>query len=286
MNKIRDIIHNHRVWLTESEYMVQDELIYLDEDLAEHSLIGFNNVADSLGILASYYGIRGEVAIYDEDDSGWRDVSRAVLYRYWALKINSKSFSNKRFLTNIQAVPNLTNQLSSAACLLAVFIASGARELSNNVASVLSDMFTVEGAVDAAFLQQRKFEPFMLWLNQVYSANAQLPDVEALGVYQGVIEHWNDETALSSTITDLDNYHLTNCFDKGGAWNPEFKKPPFDLIPFERGAIAEVRRRAGLALPEAPSRLLPIDESSLSKLDFSNDEIVSKVEEAYEAFFS
>lgn len=286
MNKAHDIVKKHREWLTESEYMVQDELGYLDEDLAEHSLTGFNNVADSLGVLASYYGIRGEVAIYDGSDSGWRDVSRAILYRYWALKITAQSFSNRKFLSNLHNVPNLTNQFSIAACLLAAFIAGGERKLSASVAQLLADMFTVEGAVDVDFLKQRKFEPFMLWLHHADSTNALLPSAEPLGVYQGIIENWDNDAALSSVIAEIDSYHLANCIDKGGAWNPEFKKPPFDLISFERGAIIEVRRRLGLVTPGTPSLILPADQSNLEKLDFSNDGIVSKVEEAYGQFFS
>jgi len=90
-----DIIEQHRMWLAESEYREQDELGHPDEDLAEHSLIGMKNVADSLGIPATYYGIRGEVALYEADDSGWCDTSRAILYRYCSPACSPKAVHKK-----------------------------------------------------------------------------------------------------------------------------------------------------------------------------------------------
>ncbi|MCF7531174.1 hypothetical protein [Pseudomonas petrae] len=82
MKNLKKIINAHRQWLFKSSDLVTEELKYIHEDIESNSLAGFNNVADSLGIIASYYGNKGEVAIYDEDNSGWQDISKSIMYRY------------------------------------------------------------------------------------------------------------------------------------------------------------------------------------------------------------
>lgn len=67
MSKIERILDQHQTWLAQHSSMTAQELEYLDEDLACDSLMGFDNVSDSLGMLAIYHGIKGEVAIYGGD---------------------------------------------------------------------------------------------------------------------------------------------------------------------------------------------------------------------------
>ncbi|MGA9224373.1 MAG: hypothetical protein WBZ57_24600, partial [Pseudomonas graminis] len=91
MKKIEGILEQHRHWLSQSDGMVAQELEYLEEDLACESLEGLGNVSDSLGILAVCHGIQGEVSICAGDISGWEEVSRAMIYRYWALMLRAKT---------------------------------------------------------------------------------------------------------------------------------------------------------------------------------------------------
>ncbi|WVV47493.1 hypothetical protein THH46_24005 [Pseudomonas sp. NA13] len=182
MDEINVRLHQHRRWLLQSEGLTAQELDYIDEDLASDSLNGLDNVADSLGMLATYHGIRGEVAISDGEASGWEQVSRSMMYRYWALMLKAKAFSKTSFLQGIQTVPNLTNQLSLAGCLLAGLITVDRRDLAASVADVLAGMLTVKGAVDSSYLEQRRFEPFMLWLYSVYSQGAALPEIKSLSL--------------------------------------------------------------------------------------------------------
>ncbi|KPW79238.1 hypothetical protein ALO76_02886 [Pseudomonas syringae pv. coriandricola] len=288
MNCLKKTIDAHRQWLFKSSDLVTEELNYVYEDIESNSLVGFNNVADSLGILASYYGTKGEVAIYDEDNSGWQDISKSVMYRYWALKLKAKSFSNTRFLKNVKTVPNLTNQMSNAACLLATFISTNQRVLSSNVADILMGMITVKDAVDQSYFEDRRFEPFMLWLNSIY-AGSDVPSQVTnrdFGVYQAVVNNWENEQNLSSSLEAICVYHLANSEDKGGKWNPEFKKPPFDLLPFELSAIYQVRQNVGLETPtEIRHNLLPIKKTDLEKINFNSDDILEKINAAYEDFF-
>lgn len=288
MKKINSILEQHRHWLSQSDGLVTQEMEYLEEDLANDSLAGLDNVSDSLGMLAIYYGIQGEVAIYGTDISGWGEVSRSIMYRYWALMLRAKAFSKTSFLQGIKIVPNLTNQLSNAGCLLAAFIAGGRRDLASSVADVLVGMLTVGGAIDPGYLKERRFEPFMLWLYSVYSGGDAPPQIESmnLGVYQKVIDSWANEQRLAGVLEEICQYHLANTEDKGGAWDPEFKNPPFDLLPLEVGAIIQVRQQVGLVSPAITGPLLSAGAAALESLAFSPDDVTVKVEAAYRDFFS
>lgn len=245
-------------------------------------------MSDSLGILAVCHGIQGEVAICGGDTFGWEEVSRAMLYRYWGLMPRAKGFSKTSFLQSIRNVPNLTNQLSSAGCLLAGFIAADRHDLAESVADVLVGMLTIDGAIDPGYLKARRFEPFMLWLYSIYSGGAAPILIEDmnLGIYQKVIGGWADEQRLVGTLEDMCQYHLANSEDKGGAWDPEFKNPPFDLLPLEIIAIFKVRQQIGLISPVVTSPLLSVETAALENLNFKSDDIAVKVEAAYKKFFS
>lgn len=287
MDEINVRLHQHRCWLSQADGLTAQELDYIDEDLASDSLNGLDNVADSLGMLATYYGIRGEVAISDGEASGWEQVSRSMMYCYWALMLKAKAFSKTSFLQGIQTVPNLTNQLSIAGCLLAGLIAADRRDLAASVADVLAGMLTVKGAVDSGYLEQRRFEPFMLWLYSVYSQGPALPEIKStdLGIYQSVIDEWTNGQGLAHALEGLCHYHLSKAEDNGGAWDPEFKYAPFDLLPLEVHAIFRVRQQLGLTVPAISSPLLSAKTAALENLVIISDQLAVRVEAAYERFF-
>lgn len=287
MDEIVVRLDQHRRWLSQSEGLTAQELDFIDEDLASDSLNGLDNVADSLEMLATYYGIRGEVAISDGEASGWEQVSRSMMYRYWALMLKTKAFTKTSFLQGIQTVPNLTNQLSIAGCLLAGLIAVDRRDLAASVADVLAGMLTINGAVDSSYLKQRRFEPFMLWLYSVYSQRDTLPEIMLmdLGIYQNVIDEWTNEQGLAHALEELCRYHLSNAEDNGGAWDPEFKYAPFDLLPLEIHAIFQVRQQLGLTVPAVSSPLLSAETAALENLVIISDQLAVRVETAYERFF-
>src|SRR5690606_4392386 len=134
--------------------------------------------------------------------------SRAMTYRYWGLMLRAKAFSKTSFLQGIRTVPNLTNQLSNAGCLLAGFIAADRHDLAESVADVLVGMLTVDGTVDSAYLKERRFEPFMLWLYSVYSGGTAPVLIESmnLGIYQKVIDSWADEQKLVGVLEEVCQY--------------------------------------------------------------------------------
>ena len=287
MITIEKILQQHRDWLSQSEGMIAQELEYLKEDLSSNNLSALDNVSDSLGMLATYYGIKGVLSVSDGVLSGWDDVSKSINYRYWALKIRAKSFSKTAFLQGVKAIPNLTNQMGNAGCLLACFIASNRDDMASSVADVLLGMLTIKGAVDSGYLMQRKFEPFITWLYSVYLGKDISPEIEFsnLGVYQKIIDSWDKPDDLSFAITELCKYHLSNADDTGGSWDPEFKNPPFDLLPLEVKAISVVRQKLGLVTPSVDHSLLSSATSSVENLSIIPDDLSNEVESVYNGFF-
>ncbi len=287
MSAISKIIVQHRDWLVRSESRIGREFNYLKEDLADGSLNALDNVSDSLGRLATYYGIKGILAVNDGVHSDWNDISKSINYRYWALIIRARSFTKTAFLRGVKHVPNLTNHLGNTGCLLATFIVVDRDEIASQLADLLLGMLTIKGVVDSDCLKHRKLEPFMLWLYSVYSGKAFASEIEFvnLGVYQMVIEYWDKPDDLSLALIELCEYHLANTDDTGGSWDPEFKYAPFDLVPVEIQAIYVVREKCGLPVPSPNHPLLSLKTSSVKHLSISSDDLSFEVESAYKNFF-
>lgn len=286
MNKVEKILRGHREWIANSGGRVARELRLIKDDLADCDMVGLDNVSDSLGRLANYYGIKGNLALRSGEAAACDEISRSINYRYWALRLRAKSFSNTAFLRGVKSVPDLTGQLSNASCLLAAFISIDRRDLAESVADILEGMLSIDGVVDAEYLARRKFEYFMLWLYSVYSGG-ECPLVTGLdlGVYQGVLDSWECSEGLSRVMMSLCAYHLENSDDDGGDWDPEFKNPPFDLLAFEIKAISVVRQKRGLPSNEPQHELLSVPSSSIEGLSVVSDEISDEVEAAYHCLY-
>ncbi len=288
MTDIQKMLELHRAWLRpDAEEFARGVHEDLRRQLAEDSLNGFDFASDLLGILATHHGIRGLVAVDDGVETGWTDLANAMLCRYWALRLLARSFSKKYFLRGVQYIPNLTNQMGNAGCLLAGFIATERNDLAAAVADILLGMVTVDGAVDAAFLRRRRFEPFMLWLYSKYSGDDDFADFGARdpGVYQRLIDGWGNADELAPALAEACAYHLSNNDDTGGARDPEFKNAPFDLLPLEIRAIATVRRKQGLQTPAIDHPLLSAPIAAVENLQLAGDEVVAAVERAYRRYF-
>ncbi|HAT42690.1 MAG TPA: hypothetical protein DCS87_13335 [Rheinheimera sp.] len=287
MTAFKKIIQHHRDWLVKSESRIPIEFNYLKEDLSDGTLSALDNVSDSLGRLATYFGIKGILAVNDDVQSGWEDISKSLNYRYWALKIRAKSFSKTAFLGGIKAIPNLTNQIGNAGCLLAAFVAMDRDDLAAPVADVLLGMLTIKGAVNSDHLRLRNFEPFMIWLYSVYSGENVNSEIvfSDLGVYQRVIDSWDKSDELSFALDSLCEYHVSNATDAGGRRDPEFKNPPFDLLPLEINAISVVRKKLGLEMPYVNHPLLSLKTSSADQIFINSDDLSDEVEIAYNRLF-
>ena len=288
MKKIQKLYKKHNEWLSNSQNIPAREQEYLDKYLYDNNMNSLQHVADSLGFLASFYGKKGLVAINDGISSGWEDASKAIHYRYWALKIFCKTYSKTLFLKSLTGGPNLTNEMSIAGNLLACFIAIGKDDMASFTFDLLVQMVSVKGVIDEKHLQARRFEFFILWLYSI-SHNIRLPHnvkFSALGVYQEVINCWECEKGLESALMGLCNYHLANMVDYGGNWDPEFKKSPFDLLPLEIRAIYVVREKMGLSTPNIAHPLLNTPAASVENLTIVPDQLINQVESVFNSFFN
>jgi len=75
--------------------------------------------------------------------------------------------------------------------------------------------------------------------------------------------------------------------DVGGDWDPEFKYPPFDLIPCEVIFVKRVREKLGLPMPEIKHEIVSLLKFNPSKIEsLSEHEFVYKIKNAFKIRFS
>lgn len=115
LDKIEERLADHRLWLEKDARRIElRELQYLDKDLEDGSPQALQLITDSLNGLATVYGARGIVRVVDANEDGWADMTRAIDYWGWSLKIRAQGFLG----VPMRPAINLTNQVSPAACLV------------------------------------------------------------------------------------------------------------------------------------------------------------------------
>ncbi|TGG93456.1 hypothetical protein E4656_10435 [Natronospirillum operosum] len=288
MTTIENMVRQHQNWLDQAEGLVDRKLRYLREDLNDGDLVSMINISDALGSLATYYGISGMLSNHTQLTTKNDYLSHSIIYRFWALKIRAKHFSKTYFLRGTNKAPNLTNQMSNAACLLACFIAIEKDDKADFTADILEGMFTTDGAINANYLKERRFEPFMMWLYSAYSGKTLSKNFEfrEYGVYQKLIDSWHSPELISDPILELCDYHLVNSDDTGGRRDPEFKNSPFDLLPFEIWAIFSTRKKLGMVMPEIDHPLLSFSKNIKDDLHLVPDDLALEIEAAYNSIFN
>lgn len=275
---LETLLRQHEAWLLKSGDFETRELGMLRQDLDDGSVQALANVGDSLGFLALFYGTRGEVAAIKQDAGGWHDISRSVNYRHSAVKLRVQLFSRSAFMQGVVRGPNLTNAASSTASLLCAALAAGREDMRKDMHQALAWMSSTPKALDDGYWKRRHFEPFALWLSSKLEPAA--PPVTAdFGAYKGVVESWQKPQDLAAAMTSVCDYHCKNMDDRGGAWDPEFKNVPFDLLPFEVHAIRAARDRLGLETPPVDHPLLSLPTADISRLTWEPDSVLERVEE-------
>ena len=123
--RIQRTIEGTRECLTGGASMVEDAFKSLDRDLGQRTLQGLNVATVSLGILAVYFGRRGQIRVIDGDSVGWDNVHTGIAYHFWSLKIKVQVFARTALIRPAKNVLNLTNLTSNAACLHCYHLATG-----------------------------------------------------------------------------------------------------------------------------------------------------------------
>ena len=278
---IKKRVKMHRQWLIDNRHIVDMAFNFFEEELTRGTIEGLICISDSLSIAATYYGTEGAVQVVDNDADGWTAIHKAAAYRLRAMNIRTEAFLRTSFLKEFRTVPSLQNVSSIAACLLCYCTVFELEDWRVKALRSLSTIVHSGDAIDDSYWSQRVFEPFVLRLHQQL-LTIDLPNElvqRDLGIYGQVFEHWNDVNRLEGVLFDLCEYHCRNMEDKGGKWDPEFKRAPFDLFAIEILAINKIREQLGVESVKCnhPLQSSPLS-SSLCRQAEECDEILRRVD--------
>lgn len=271
----------HRRWLRETAQDVYSQSCeWLNADLADGSMYCLRNISSSLQSLATFHGIHGVISLIDENPSGWQQVHHSCLLHLWVLKIESALFQR------LADSSSLTLFVPRVACTLCYSIACGIGDWRQTQANLLSMMASDTNMVTADYWQERRFEPFMIRLNQILEGDTPaLRSDDSFGVYTDILSHWNNEGSLAEALIRACDYHCEN-MDDTGDWDPEFDHAPFDLIPWEILAIQQVRQHNGLSMPRLTHALAAPSVMQVQMPINVQDEFLPRVEQLFNQYFS
>jgi len=274
----------HREWLQKpgTIEMKASADRYIDEDIRNDSPSSLLNISDSLMRLATWHGACGQVALVDGTANGWNEIHRSWLYQSLALRVRISVFQKGRVLAQFRPVKSLeTEACPSALCLtyaLAVRREFEARFFGDAVRVMLLD----KDVVREAYWEHHGVVPFSVQLLAV--SRSEKLDVakewnRRLGVYQGIVDAWNEPSLLGKAIEAMCDFHCQRVEDKSERFFAEFRSPPFDLVPAEVLAIYSVRRALGLNTPNVEHPLLEppfnLPAGSPSEIE---DELLDRIE--------
>jgi len=248
LNSFLRFAKEHREWLPRAELMVARKIAHLESDLDEGSLDGLVRASASLSFLSLYYGARGVVAVRDST-GGFEDIRRALLYRFWEVKVRVAAASKRQFLNGIVPGPGLSNQLPVAANLVLAFLSFGDHERALEMAGALKFMLRRDCESSAKDRHDQSLALFALWVQEGCSKSGVISrgtdQVRELGFYSGVAEAWGT-SAVAEFVPKLIEYHVSQVDDEGEAQIPIFKWAPFDFVPFEILAIISINEKYGV----------------------------------------
>lgn len=275
-NHIDKIIEYHRRWLEKNGTRILERSgQYLLEDIEDGTPQAFQQIPDSLDGLATYFGIRGTVDVVDGQENGWQNISNAIGFRGWGLKLRAESFFRDLGVRTV----NMTNYVSRAACLVCV-----SEKWSGLAESILRRVDDKADAVDQGYWKLRHFEPFVLQCCKLRDGECIKGRLDS--PYVDVMNRWNDDVLLTAALEAVCEYHCQNMDDVGSDWDPEFKHSPFDLLPCEVMLVKRVRDKLGLSMPKVSHRLMSVLDGSASLIVHGREhELLQKLARAFDRCF-
>lgn len=279
--QIERLVIQHRRWIQDNgEDVRQYSEGNINRGILENSIHSLRGIASGLRMLATYKGTHGVVAIIDGNQSGWQQVHHSCLLYLWSFRIENSIY--KRLPDSV----GLTLLGPQVACVLCYTIACRSAQWRGTMANVLEELAEDAKQVMTDYWQERRFEPFVLRLNQIMDGDTlSTKRDEDFGVYSDILLHWKNEKSLSEALVHACDYHCDN-MDDIGDWDPEFDHPPFDLIPWDILAIQQVRQHNDLFMPSLSH---PLTSPSVMQVQISNqiqDEFLPGVEQLYRQYFS
>jgi hypothetical protein len=231
----------------------------IEKDMQNDSPASLLNLSDSVVRLATWYGTSGQVRLLDGDTSGWREIHRSWLYLSLALRIRITVFQTGRVLGEFRPVKSLETEASASALCLAYGLVVQRDFESSFFADALRVMLMEKDIVREAYWEYHYLEAFSVQLFALLrreNINVAKDFERSLGVYQGVLDAWNQPSLLARAVSDVCDFHCGRIDDKSNKFSAEFRSSPFDLVPAEILAIYAVRQALGLDTPRVEHPLL------------------------------
>ena len=207
-----------------------------------------------------YFGIRGALSVIDGKDSGWADMSTSIDFCGWSVKLQVYLQGRGG------SVSDLSNHTSRIACLACI-----STKWAGFAEGILRSIDDGQWSIDKAFWKSRKLEPFVRTLGKIRDGKMVRASEDNCGPYDQVINSWGNEAALANALWVACEYHCENIYDVGGNWDPEFKHPPFDLIPCEVVYVNRIRQEIGLPVPAVQHDLVSLLEFEPRKIAHSQE---------------
>lgn len=204
---------------------------------------------------------KGAIAILDDDQDGWIEMRRGLLYDCWSARLRHA------FIVHDNCFDEAGNPASAAlfegkeALTFCHAIVTGDNHFAHGFGNQLLSNFEKTDGGDKVFFYTMPFFPFVLklyshWIGKRITFR---PDVSnPLGRYQQTIDHWESPQPLASSLLDICDLHCEEAVDRGG--HPAFAYHPYNLFPVEILAILRIRQQLRL---ETPSVIHPLLDSPL-----------------------
>jgi hypothetical protein len=274
-NAIERVLHGHQRWLTQSEQFLERQLDYLHLDLAQPLKAVPGNVADSLAGLGFYWGVKAVTEGWVEKPDAPRCLGRSIEYYLWSLMIREHGLR--------AGGPGFSNHIALLGSVLCSGIAYGAKDVVAAAAQLLLRVAAAKHLIDPLEWQDRRFEPFALRLWSRMQGSELPPSIvsQDVGAYAELLSSSIDESAFHRA----GDFHCSNMEDRGQDHDPEFKAPPFDLVPVDLLAAIEVMHRSGqvVSIPEHPLLTTPLARLAVEFAEANSDPDLEQAQSYYVA---
>ncbi|MFO0937593.1 MAG: hypothetical protein U0798_13880 [Gemmataceae bacterium] len=200
--------------------------------------------------LASRYLSLGAAKLYNNNESGWEEIRKGILYDKFSAKFRHA------FIVKDNCFDDPSNIVSGS-------IFAGKEALTFCLALVLGDLDFVNGfgrhvlknfiksqGGDKIYFYSTPFFPFVLKLYSLLNGvEIQFrTDVKTpLGRYQQIFENWNSAQNLVGPILDVCDYHCEQSVETGEL--PAFAYLPYTVLPVEIYSLFCVRKILNLDTP-------------------------------------
>jgi hypothetical protein len=243
---VRQELAKRRAWLigkgdveATTSAQLAETLARPDDDATAQALAGIT------AGLASFLGVRGELAVVDGDAAGWRDVVRSL--QCWKLRIAIDAGRYARGAqpmrsAGLEPVANVTALCACVATALRLPVEEGW------LVAMLTTMHKDTRMVRPKWWTDHAVPSFIARLFGLgVIANVKPP-------HRAVLEQGNDERQLARALGAACDYHVEHMTI--GNQGHEFADGPFGLVPFEVLTVLALRQRAGKTVATPAHELL------------------------------